>query len=106
MKYIIAESKIINTVREFINRLYPEFSKGNCLIKEYLLDVYKYYNVIESDGNEVIEWYAEYDDKLRELKLNRKIHDELDLFFGEDLMTYVIEWFNEEFDKRAEYVTF
>ncbi len=50
--------------------------------------------------------YAKYDDASRELKLDAEVFDVLNNFLGDDLMTYVIEWFNEEFNQTAEYVTY
>jgi hypothetical protein len=58
--------------------------------------------VIGEDGM----YYAKYLIDERALQLHKEVFDMLENFLGEDLMTYVIEWFNEEFGTNAESVSF
>jgi len=38
--------------------------------------------------------------------MDKDIQNTLNDYLGEDVATYVIDWFNNEFDTNAEYVTF
>ena len=56
--------------------------------------------------NETDQRYASYHDHKRELHIDKDIQNTLNDYLGEDVATYVIDWFNSEFDTNAEYVTF
>ena len=58
----------------------------------------------EIKGNKGV--FAKYWVWKEELQLNPELFQRLEGYFGEDMMTYVIDWFNNEFDKDAESVTF
>jgi hypothetical protein len=38
--------------------------------------------------------------------MNPEIYKTLENYLGEDAATYVIDWFNSEFDTEAEHVTY
>ena len=61
--------------------------------------------VVDFD-NETNHIYASYTPTKRELHMDREIYKTLDNYLGEDAATYVIDWFNSEFDTDAEHVTF
>jgi hypothetical protein len=97
--------KNVNVVDSMIRTLYPNFNKeGSHLIKRTPLfwntPLYEYFD------NETDQKYASYHDQKRELHMDTEIQNTLNDYLGEDVATYVIDWFNNEFDTNAEYVTF
>jgi len=101
MKYIILESKVNRLVGSLVKQVFPNFSKGNCHVEQ----------MGDSDNPEIYFFldgkpYAKYNLWTRQLRLDRELFETLESFLGEDLMTNVIDWFNEEFDMEAESVTY
>ena len=96
--------KKMTLVRKFIKSFYPDFNKEGTEVTKFGRPMGTSFSnyVGMNDG----EFYAKYDSASRELQLDREVFDLLENFLGEDLMTYVIEWFNQEFGTDAEYVTF
>jgi hypothetical protein len=56
--------------------------------------------------NETDQKYASYHDLKRELHIDPELYNTLYDYLGEDVATYVIDWFNSEFDTEAEHVTY
>jgi hypothetical protein len=101
--YMDEVSKKINLVRKFIKSSYPEFNKDEVEITKIRpLKSQEYKSYIGEDGM----YYAKYLIDERALQLHKEVFDMLENFLGEGLMTYVIEWFNEEFGTNAESVSF
>jgi len=105
MKYVITQPKMIKLVGSLVQEVYPNFNKENAL------------HMTWSDGDESYEEFYDPEIKGRkgvfarywlwkeELRLNPELFQTLESFFGDD-MTFVIDWFNNEFDKDAESITF
>jgi len=105
MKIEITHDRMIRLVENLIKEVYPNFNKENAL------------HMTWSDGDESYEEY--YDPEIKggkgifarywiwkeELRLNHKLFETLESYLGED-MTFVIDWFNKEFDKNAESVSY
>lgn len=95
--------KIMNAIGQYLNAFYPNFNEANVKVDVFDDDV----NHIERFTDPETEYFfARYDDRLRELMLNHEIHETLENFFNEEDMTYVIEWFNNEFGTNAEYLSY
>jgi hypothetical protein len=102
MKYIITESKFISIIDKLIRHRYPEFNKTDLkprLIKRSpMVGDYESYSTPDY-------FYFKYLPKHRELVLNSEIYDYLNTWL-DGKMEYVVEWFNNEFDRDAESIYF
>jgi hypothetical protein len=99
MKYIITEGRMINLVDQIIKSVYPKFGNGECYIE----------NMGNSD-DPVIHYfddklYAKYHEWTQQLELRRDLLYTLENFLGEDNLGYVIQWFNEKYNKDAISIT-
>ena len=97
--------KIIDLISQYMDAMYPDFKDGVVDVEEYdmnggreFMEVY-----IKPDSDDHV--YARYFDRRKELELDLEIANSLESMFNDD-MTYVIEWFNNEFGTNAEYVTY
>ena len=98
-------TKNINAVDTLLKGLYPNFNKDGAHLKErrpLFWDAFLY----ECFDNETNHIYASYTPTKRELHMNSEVYNTLYDYLGEDVATYVIDWFNNEFDTDAEYVTY
>jgi hypothetical protein len=87
-------------VGQLVKQVYPDFANGKC----YVEDMSDEDNPTVLYFNDII--YAKYNVWLEELKLREELFNTLEVYLGEDKMSYVIDWFNDEFGMSAEYVTF
>lgn len=97
--------KNVSAVDSVIRSLYPNFNKDGAHLKKrtplfWNTPLYEYFD------NETDQKYASYHDNKRELHIEKEIYNTLETYLNEDVATYVIDWFNNEFDTNAEYVTF
>ena len=101
-----AEIGKVRLVEKLIKTIYPNFNKEGVNINstgQFRHDLYSV--VLVYRDKQTDEWYAKYDHDDYQLLLNRKVFEKLDSILG-PYMDYVVDWFNNEFDKDAEYVTF
>lgn len=109
MDYVIPKDRVIKLIKSFIQNYYPNFTKDMAETTKYAF--------YDDDDDSYIEYYdpiikgykgtfATYYYWENELKINRELYDALLGFFGGELMEYVIDWFNEEFNQDAKSVTF
>ena len=105
MKIELSKSKVIKLVGSLVQEIYPNFNRENALHMTWSNgdESYEEFYDPEIKGNKGV--FAKYWIWKSELQLNRELFQTLENFFGDD-MTYVIDWFNDEFDKEAESVTF
>jgi|LakMenE01Jun11ns_1017448.scaffolds.fasta_scaffold9882402_4 hypothetical protein len=97
--------KNISAVDSILKALYPNFNKDGAHLKErrpLFWDSFLY----ECFDNKTDHIYASYTPTKRELHMNPEIYKTLENYLGEDAATYVIDWFNSEFDTEAEHVTY
>jgi hypothetical protein len=97
--------KNVNAVDSILKSLYPNFNKEGAQLKKrkpLFWDRFLY----ECFDNETNHIYASYNPTKGELHMDPEIYKTLDNYLGEDAATYVIDWFNIEFDTDAEHVTF
>lgn len=93
--------KMIKLIGKFMKSQYPNFNKEGVDVEEKEFGtLYKYI-----DKNDPNLLYAKYWNVVKELQLNETIFSELAGLFGDNI-EYVIDWFNNEFDLDAEYVTY
>lgn len=96
--------KMISLVGKYINAMYPDFRDGVVDVEEYeMYDGKEFMEVYRKPDSEQV--YARYFDRRKELELDLEIANSLESMFNDD-MTYIIEWFNNEFGTNAEYVTY
>jgi hypothetical protein len=97
--------KNVAMVDSVIRSLYPNFNKEGVYIKKrkplfWNIPLYEYFD------NETDQIYASINKERRELIMNEEVYSTLETYLNEDVATYIIDWFNNEFDTNAEYVTF
>ena len=99
-KSLLKGVQLIDTI---IKSLYPNFNKDNAIIKHQKSNAGR--DVIVYDDPETNYFFCSYWVDERDLSLNEELFQTLENYIGEEEMLYVIEWFNNEFNKQAEYVT-
>jgi hypothetical protein len=103
MKYIITENRMIDLVEKLIHTAYPKFNKKDAKVLKWNDDnegsYYEYY-----DG-ETGRPFAKYWTWGSELQLHHELFNDLENYFGEDNVEYILDWFNREFNQKAESVT-
>ena len=105
MKIEITHDRMIRLVGNLIKEVYPNFNKENALHMTWSDgdESYEEYYDPEIKGNKGV--FARYWIWKEELRLNHELFETLESYLGED-MTFVIDWFNKEFDKNAESVSY
>ena len=97
--------KNVAMVDSVIRSLYPNFNKEGVYVKKrkplfWNIPLYEYFD------NETDQKYASINKERRELIMNEEVYSTLETYLNEDVAINVIDWFNDEFDTNAEYVTF
>ena len=101
---------MLDLVQKMVNLVDPKFNSEDAGVATYSNgdDTYlEYYNKdrrLYRNGRPVI--FAKYHVWTNELQLNRDLFLTLEDYFGGEHMSWVIDWFNKEFDQDAESVTF
>ena len=96
--------KMISLIGQYMNAMYPDFKEGVVDVEEYeRIDGRLWMEVYRKPNSEHV--YAKYYNSKKELELDSEIANSLESMFNDD-MTYVVEWFNNEFGTDAEYVTY
>jgi len=105
MKILITENRMIELVGHLVSEVFPNFNREDALSMSWSNgdETYIEYYDPHIKGNKGV--FAKYWLWKEELQLNRELFETLEGHFGDD-MTYVIDWFNNEFDRDAESVTF
>jgi hypothetical protein len=97
--------KNVAIVDSLIRSLYPNFNKDGAHLKSRT-PLFWNSPLYECFDNETHQIYGTYIPTKRELHIEKEIYNTLETYLNEDVATYVIDWFNNEFDTNAEYVTF
>ena len=95
--------KMIGLVGEYINFMHPRFNKKDVTTEEY--EDKRGYPVITFYDDENHLYLGKYHYGTKELQLSIGLFNELEGLFNDE-MEYVIDWFNNEFNLNAEYVTY
>lgn len=101
MGTITESNKMLNTIKLYMTMNYPDFTKDNTLIKYG-----EHSGIKEYFSKDTNEYFCTYWSDDKDLGLNSKIFNSLYSMFGEDGMTYILDWFNKEFDEDAENASF
>ena len=96
--------KNVSAVDSVIRLLYPNFNKDGSHLKSRT-PLFWNIPLYECFDNETRQIYGTYIPTKRELSINREIYMTLENYLNDDVATYIIDWFNVEFDTDAEYVT-
>ena len=104
MRYIINENRMTGLVDKMVKQVFPQFNYRDTLIATY------------SNGDDTfLEYYspdkpwksfAKYYVWTNELVLNRELFHKLEDYFGEEHISFILDWFNKEFSQDAETITF
>ena len=95
---------MLSLVDKFVKQVDPQFNHDDTIIGTY-----------SSSDNEFLEYYspdkngktfALYYVWTHQLVLNRELFHKLEDYFGEEKMSFILDWFNKEFDQEAESVNF
>lgn len=105
MRYIIFENRLPDLVEKIVNILEPNFTEEKAGVASYTGngddDYLSYYKKTKPHVQ-----FARYYFWKKELVLARELFESLESYFGDQMMTYVIDWFNNEFEQDAQSVTY
>ena len=93
--------KMTELVGDYMNSMYPIFNKKYVDTEEY--EDTSGYPVIVFSYDHI--YLGKYHYGTKELQLSTALFNELEGLFNDE-MEYVIDWFNNEFNLNAEYVTY
>lgn len=110
MDYTISKDRLLRLIKTMLNLVKPNFSSENAMVATYSDgdDTYiRYYNKDKKSYHEgQPETFARYYVWKKELVLDMDLFLTLEDYFGSEGMTFIIDWFNDEFEQDAEFVTF
>jgi hypothetical protein len=95
--------KMIMLIGKYLNVMYSGINKKDVFTEEY--EDTRGYSVISFHDLENHAYFGKYHYGTKELQLSERLFNELENLFNDE-MEYVIDWFNNEFDLDAEYVTY
>jgi hypothetical protein len=107
MEYTISEDRLLKLIGKMVHHVEPEFNSEQSVVKEFKFDGDNY--LIYHKQSDLLDKpyvFARYYSDTKELELNPDIFFSLEDYFGEDKMTMVIDWFNQEFNQDAETVNY
>jgi len=106
MRYIITENRMIGLVDKMVKQVFPQFNYRDTLVATYSGgdDTFlEYYSYSPGKGGKT---FAKYYVWTHELVLNRELFHKLEDYFGEEKMSFILDWFNKEFDQESESINF
>ena len=95
---------MISLVDKMVKQVCPKFNREDVIIGNY-----------SYGDNEFLEYYspdkggktfAKYYVWTHELQINHELFHKLEDYFGEEKMSFIIDWFNKQFNQDATTVTF
>jgi hypothetical protein len=95
--------KMVKIIEKYLSSMYPKFNKKEVYVDEY--NDGRGFPIVSFSDIENGIFLGKYHYGTKELELSYPLFSELESTFS-DNMEYVIDWFNNEFDLEAEYVTF
>lgn len=103
MKYIVPQFRMLRLVGMMVNSSEPDFTEEKAKVVTYSNGDDTYLNyLVPTKRHPVARYYV----WKKELVLDMDLFLLLENYFGENGMTYVIDWFNNEFEQDAETVSF
>jgi hypothetical protein len=103
MKYIITENRMTKLISKMVEQVFPKFNNRDTIVSTY-----------SNGGDSFLEYYssdhpgktfAKYYVWTQELRLNRELFHKLEDYFGEEKMSFILDWFNKEFGQDADHIT-
>ena len=91
-------------VEKFIHANYPKFNKDDTEVLKWNGTNGEHYEYF--DGEKGGRPFAKYWIWESELQLDPDLFNSLENYFGEDHMSYILDWFNKEFNTDATSVTY
>jgi len=104
MKYIITENRMVGLVDKMVKQVFPQFNYRDTLVATYSGgdDTFLEYYSPDKGGKTFAKYYV----WTHELVLNHELFHKLEDYFGEEKMSFILDWFNKEFDQEAESINF
>ena len=96
--------KGVQLIDTIMHVLYPNFNKDNAVIEHKKSNAGR--DVIIYDDPKTGNHFCSYWVKEKDLSLSEELFETLENYIGEEEMLYIIEWFNNEFNQQAEYVSY
>ena len=102
MDYTISHKKLVDLIGKLIHEVYPNFAKGKCHVENMGNSDDPMFHYFTKENGVL----AKYHPWSNSLYLRKDLFYRLWDYFGEKPMTLVIDWFNNEFDRDAESVSY
>lgn len=95
---------MISLVDKMVEQVCPQFNNHETLIATYSNgdDSFLEYYSPDKSGKTFAKYYV----WTNELQLNHELFHKLEDYFGEENMSFIIDWFNKQFNQDATTVTF
>ena len=110
MDYTISKDRLLRLIKKMLDLVKPNFNEENAGVATYsdgdntYLEYYNKDRKLYKNGRP--ETFARYYVWTKELVLDMDLFLTLEDYFGSEGMTFVIDWFNNEFDQDAETLAF
>jgi hypothetical protein len=103
MKYVIKENRMLGLVDKMVKQVFPKFNYRDTLVATYSNsdDTFLEYYSPDKPGKSFAKYYV----WTHELRLNRELFHKLEDYFGEEKMSFILDWFNKEFNQDADHIT-
>lgn len=97
MDYTISRERLIRLIGKMIQGVYPDFVRGKCHIDKINTTITPIIHYFK-DG----KTFAKYHLNSNTLWIEKELFHTLENFFGLDAMSFILDWFNNEFGQDAE----
>lgn len=104
MEYIIPKKRLLKIIETLIHEKFPAFNNIDAEMMTWSNgdETYLEYFDKKKGGRPFVKYYV----WKNELVLEPELFFMLENYLGEELMSTVIDWFNDEFDQDAESITY
>ena len=95
---------MLGLVDKMVKQVFPKFNYRDTLVATYSNsdDTFLEYYSPDKPGKSFAKYYV----WTHELRLNRELFHKLEDYFGEEKMSFILDWFNKEFNQDAETILF
>ena len=86
-----------------VEQVFPQFNYRDTSVATYSNgdDSFLEYYSRDNPGKTFAKYYV----WTNELRLNRELFHKLEDYFGEEKMSFILDWFNKEFSQDADHIT-
>jgi hypothetical protein len=95
---------MLSLVDKMVKQVNPQFNYHDTLIATYSGGDDTFLEYYSPDKGR--KTFAKYYVWTHELQINHELFHKLEGYFGEEKMSFIIDWFNKEFGQDAETITF